>query len=245
MRSCFDSVSVNSLPGGADLYAGYDDGSYNDAAAIAAKEGGKTVLRITVNPNDNEGDVLDVENGDAIPAHAPGWVVRRRAAGHGGPLVYCSYSAWAAVKQAFSDMGVAEPGYWIAAYPGNGAALYPGSVGHQFVDHGGYDESVFVDYLPGIDPAPAKPKEVPIRMNIPCSAPIADVLACASGGVWILLTDGAVFAVPDQPGGTTAPFLGAPKGQSYFVNRTAATLTPHGGGYTVTDTVGETYNYGS
>jgi hypothetical protein len=246
-RVCYDAINVLDLPPGADLYAGYDDGKWPDAAAIAAKFPGKVVLRITVFSTDNEGDVLDVEYGDATPAQAPDWVERRRAAGHGGPIVYCSESSWADVQKSFSDMGVAQPGYWIAAYPGVGAALYPGSVGHQYVDHGEYDESVFVDYLPGIDPQPIHVPEVPVRMNIPCSAPIADVLECPSGGVWILLADGAIFAVPSEPGGPTAPFLGAAKGQPYFtLGRVAANLTHYGkNGYTITDTAGETYHYGS
>ena len=153
-----DAVSVGGLPAGMDLYAGYDDGRYDDAAAIAAAEGGKTVIRITVFPSDNEGDCLDVESGDATPAQAPGWVSARRQAGHGGPLVYCSESIWAQVQQAFASAGVAQPGYWIAGYPGSvGDALYPGSVGHQWIDHGSWDESIMADYLPGIDPAPTPP----------------------------------------------------------------------------------------
>jgi hypothetical protein len=160
-------VNPGALPGDADLYAGYDDGSYDDAAAIAAKEGGKIVFRITVRSSDNEGDVLDVEKGDATPADAPGWVQRRRQAGHPNPGAYCSLSAWPAVRQAFTDAKVVEPWYWVAAYPGNGANLYPGAAAHQYVDHGGYDESVFVDYIPGIDPPPhpSDPPPGPIEIG--------------------------------------------------------------------------------
>lgn len=137
-----------------DLYAGYDDGLYNNVTAIKALFPTKTVIAITVKATDNFGDCLDVETGDATPQQAPGWVKARRQAGHGGPLVYCSEALWPTVSQCFSNAGVIAPGYWIAAYPGIGPVLYPGSVGHQFVDHGAWDESVMADYLVGIDPAP-------------------------------------------------------------------------------------------
>src|SRR5215469_14767175 len=73
--------------------------------------------------------------------------------------IYCSESAWPTVRQAFTDAKVAEPWYWIAAYPGSvGDALFPGSAGHQWIDRGPYDESIFVDYIPGIDPPPPTPQ---------------------------------------------------------------------------------------
>lgn len=177
MRTCYDSIdsTVTALPDGADLYAGYDDGHWPDAAAIASRFPDKTVLRVTVFATDNEGDVLDVERGDATPAEAPGWVQARRTAGHGGPLVYCSLNTWPLVRQAFTDAKVPEPGYWIAAYPGNGPQLYPGSVGHQYGQGPAgtnYDRSVFVDYLPGIDPAP-KPTAPPTPIPQPQPAPPA------------------------------------------------------------------------
>lgn len=156
-RTGYDSISLDRLPPDGDLYAGYDDGNWPDAESIAQRFPGKTVIRVTVTANDDEGDCLDVENGDATPAQAPGWVQRRRQAGHGGPLVYCSEASWSAVRQAFQAQGVPEPGYWVAAYPGEGPVVPAGAVGHQYGQGAGgtYDVSVFVDYLPGIDPAPA------------------------------------------------------------------------------------------
>lgn len=171
-RTMYDSIEsiVTDLPDGADMYAGYDDGAWPDGDAIAARFPGKTVIRVTVNPSDNEGDMLDVEKGDANPADAPGWVERRRAAGHKGPLVYCGEANWPAVRSAFAAARVAEPGYLVAAYPGNppynGAVIPPGAIGHQYGDAGSYDLSVMVDYLPGIDPAPKpapKPEPPPVK----------------------------------------------------------------------------------
>ena len=153
MRTCADSVTVSNLPSGLPLYGAYVNGWYRNYDECRARFPGATVLGISVLAA-NVGDVLDVELGDATPAQAPGWVAARRAAGHGGPIVYCSLAIWPEVQAAFRSAGILEPGYWIAAYPGNGAQLYPGSVGHQYQDVGPYDLSVFVDYLPGIDPSP-------------------------------------------------------------------------------------------
>lgn len=154
MRRMADSVNPADVPPGFDLYAGYDDGAWPDAGSIAARYPGKTVIRVTVNPADDKGDCLDVERGDARPQDAPGWVAERRAAGHRGPLVYCSLDLWGVVRLAFQNAQVPEPGYWVAGYPGGGPVIPAGAVAHQWIDRGPYDESVVVDYLPGIDPAP-------------------------------------------------------------------------------------------
>lgn len=165
-RRMADSTNVLNLPGGFDLYAGYSDGRWPDAAAIKTRFGDKTVMRVTVFPSDNEGDCLDVESGDATPAQAPAWIVKRRAAGHGGPLVYCSWSALPSVQAAFKAAGVTPPGFWVAGYPSpDGDAIPAGTVGHQWIDHGPYDESIMVDYLPGIDPAPVPPPPTPPAKN--------------------------------------------------------------------------------
>lgn len=160
MRSMADSVTLAALEPVADQFdvlAGYDDGAWPDAATLAARFPGKLVLRYTVDATDDEGDALDVETGDATPQVAPGWVQRRRAAGHGGPLVYCSESSWPDVRAAFADQGVPPPGYIVASY-GAAPVIPVGAVGLQYAGTvqgpgGLYDENVIADYLPGIDPA--------------------------------------------------------------------------------------------
>ena len=79
MRRCADSVNPDSLPPGMDLYAGYDDGLYNNVTAIKALFPTKTVIAITVKATDNFGDCLDVETGDATPQQAPGCAARSHA----------------------------------------------------------------------------------------------------------------------------------------------------------------------
>lgn len=193
-----DSVTPGHLPDGFELYAGYDDGLYNNTAAIRARFPGKTVLSVTVRPGDNEGDVLDVESGDAKPVQAPAWVVMRRKAGHGGPIVYCSWSLLGVVQAAFANAGVAQPGFWVAGYPApDGDAIPPGTIGHQWIDHGPYDESIMVDYLPGIDPAPA-PSPAPAPPSTPTNYPEDNVqritiqVGIGKGDGWVLIPDGLV-----------------------------------------------------
>ena len=76
--------------------------------------------------------------------------------------MYCSLNDWPKVRQAFVTAKVREPHYWIAAYPGNGAKLYPGSIAHQYANPGPYDISVVADYWPGVDPKP-----VPVPVPVP------------------------------------------------------------------------------
>lgn len=197
MRRMADSTVVANLPDGFDLYGVYDDGNYNNIAAAEARFGIAKIVAITVFPWDHFGVVLDVEKGDATPEQAPGWVVARRDAGV-DPTVYCDLATWPAVRQAFASSFVAEPHYWIAAMPGNGQALYPGSIAHQWIDHGPYDESVVADYWPGVD-IPQSGEDVPAPSDVvdSWSVPGSDGAA-----YFDLHADGGLFAygsaVPSQ-----------------------------------------------
>lgn len=158
MRTAYDSIIAANVPW-APVVMGYDDGAWPDAAALHERWPGSTIVRITTNPADNEGDMLDVERGDATPADLPPWTERRLVAGHRGPLGYFAESNRAAVVAALEAYHPALrwPGFFVAAVPGIGPALQqPTDVGHQYARGGGgaYDISVVVDYLPGIDPPP-------------------------------------------------------------------------------------------
>lgn len=155
-RTMADGIIANDPPEGMDLYAGYDDGHWPDADELAARFHGKTVMRITVDPNDNEGHVLDVEHGDATPAEAVTWVVRRRTMG-AQPGVYCDETNWDLVKEAFAARAVAPPWYWIAKWGMKPPGIPLGALGLQYDSLPGYDLSIMADYLPGVDPAPEHP----------------------------------------------------------------------------------------
>lgn len=158
----FDDISADGVPTGGDLYAGYDDGHWPDADALAARFPGIRVVRITVFPSDNQGDVLDVELGDATPAQAPDWLRRRRAAG-AWPTLYVNLSNWSAAASAVAAAGLEQPPYWVAYYPTvlpSGVPSIPsdwavkGVVAWQYLNTKNYDASAVADYWPGIDPHP-------------------------------------------------------------------------------------------
>jgi hypothetical protein len=236
-RRMADSVTVADLPEGFDVYGCYDDGLYNNAAACKARFPDKTILIFTVFAQDEIGDCLDVEDGDATPAEAPGWISRRRQAGHPGPLVYCSESLWATVRAQFLAQHVPEPGYIVAGYPGSAgpAGMYPPpAVGHQWIDRGPYDESVLVDYLPGIDPAPDPPQ-----------SPGDDMIAStpSGNGYWICKPDGSIWSFGD------AQWLGAMNWPTNVLvpgdTITGFTSHPTTPGYWISTDKGSVYAYGA
>ena len=159
-RTMYDAITPSNIPVTAQMVAGYVDGRYAWMAADWARFPHSVKVRIAVFSSTDDGHVLDVEPGCSTPASAPGWVQRRRA--HGvDPTVYCSLSQWPVVRAAFAAAHVAEPHWWVAAYPGNGPNLYPGSVAHQWQNPGPVDISVVADYWPGVDPKPVAPRPAP------------------------------------------------------------------------------------
>lgn len=153
-RTMYDSVSALTIPFGVDVAAGYVDGLYKWPDAWWTRFSSATVLvRIAVFADTDDGDFLDVERYDATPQEAPGWVLRRRAAGHQAPAVYMNTDTWPAVRAAFAAAGVPEPLYIVADYD-NLAVVPDGAFGKQYSSLAGYDLSVIGDYWPGVDPAP-------------------------------------------------------------------------------------------
>ena len=161
----FDGIDVLSLPTGADLYAGYDDGHWPDADAIAARFPTKTVVRITTNPADNEGTVLDVENGDANPIDGPDWVLRARGRGV-DPTLYCNLATWFDCRNAFSVRRVFQPHWWIAHWD-NVAVIPDTAIAKQYQSNQGYDVSVVADYWPGVDAVAPAPVQQPLPIRQP------------------------------------------------------------------------------
>ena len=170
MRTMYDSVTPTDIPtsiGGRppDLVAGYIDGVPRWPSSAWGRFPNSVHVRIALDPATPDGDVLDVERGAANPDQAPSWVQRRRAAG-ADPTVYCNAATWPTVRAQFAAQGVAEPHWWIAAYPGwtdtaGRPTLPPGAVAHQYTDPpasgGHWDLSVVADHWPGVEPNPAPP----------------------------------------------------------------------------------------
>ena len=91
IRTMHDSTTAADIPLGARVVAGYVGGLYHWEAGDWARFPGATQVRIAV-ALALDGHVLDVENGDATPDQAPGWIIRQRAAGWDRPTIYCQRS---------------------------------------------------------------------------------------------------------------------------------------------------------
>jgi len=126
-----DGVTYTNLPKGLYAVAGYCDGPWRWPAEGWAAFPGSLLVRIATIASTDDGDALDVENGDATPGQAPGWVLRRRLAGV-VPKVYCNLSTWPEVKAAFVAQAVADPLYWLADWNDPTLHLATGSVATQF-----------------------------------------------------------------------------------------------------------------
>lgn len=148
-RRMYDAVTVANIPATATMVAGYVDGKYANLTAMRKRFPNAVIVGIAVRASTNDGDVLDIETGDATPAQGPGWVKMRRAAGK-DPSVYCNSSTWPAVRAAFKAAKVAEPHYWIAHYDGD-PTIPAGAMAKQFHNDGGWDLSSVVSHWPGVD----------------------------------------------------------------------------------------------
>ena len=148
MAVMFDAIYPSTIPTSAgvpDYAAGYIDGRWPSYTAMRDRFPSATSVSITVFGS-QAAQVADCESGDLTVAQAAAWAEAKVASGV-VPTIYCSFATWGAAKSAVGNIPV---DWWIAAYPGIGAVVYPGSVAHQWVDRGPYDESVVVDgWVPG------------------------------------------------------------------------------------------------
>jgi hypothetical protein len=162
MRTMYDSITARDIPLTAAVVLGYVNGTFEWSSADWDRFPHAVKVRCATRATVDDGHVLDVEQGDATPAQAPGWVQMRRRAGLATPTVYCSASAWPSVKAAFTAAGVAAPLYLIAHYDGD-PAIPAGAIGKQYRDPpnsgGHWDLSVVADHWPGVDPTPPAPED--------------------------------------------------------------------------------------
>ena len=169
MALMYDSVTATNIPSDATLMAGYINGDYPSYSKMVTLFPNAHVVSITVTSSGN-GDVLDVENGDATAQDAPAWVLRQRANGT-DPTVYTSLDdndssyGWPIVQQAFADQAVSPPHYWIAQYPTvtptnpviAASWVSLGAVAWQYADVGPFDLSVTNGTWPFSPPSPSRP----------------------------------------------------------------------------------------
>jgi hypothetical protein len=138
-----DSIDPFAIPLDVDVVAGYGDGNWVWPPAGWARFRGKPQLSIVVNAGD-QGDVLDVEKGDASPADLPGWCDRFQRPGRRAPTGYCNRDSWPACRAA---VGARRVDWWISTL--DGTQDVPGAVAVQYAGSamtgGHYDLSVILD----------------------------------------------------------------------------------------------------
>lgn len=160
-RIGYDGITPEELPHDGDIYLSYVDRYSNGYYRLAQLFPGKIHLSIAGDPA-HDADVLDCERTDATPQQCPGWVLRQRARGR-VPWVYMNESTWPTVRQAFHLTSVDEPLWWVAN-TSQGPTILPATIGKQYQFTPGYDRSVFVASIPGVDtpaPAPSVPQPFP------------------------------------------------------------------------------------
>lgn len=118
-----------------DAIAGYIDGRYRDLTELEKLYPNHHHLSIVVTADD-DGDCLDIENGDATPAQAPGWVLRQRARGHARPWLYANSSTWPTVEAYLQRSGISRPEVvkWRADFDQD-PNLLPDDDAKQYTDH--------------------------------------------------------------------------------------------------------------
>lgn len=221
-----DSIYPQNLPVGMDAYAGYDNGRWADFPAIAAAHPGAHLLDFSVFLTDL-GTGGDDETGDMTDAQMVGWLRERLAAGVWRPVGYKSVSGIPALAAAWAAAGIPRRKYrLLAAHYGAGQHICGPATcgcpvqcdGAQWIDHGGWDESLLaVDFFAPAEPhatAPIPPASEPISTSPPPAVPSVSTdggevnmprvfqHAVGAGGYLILWPDGTYTPIVDGPSGT-------------------------------------------
>jgi len=136
----WDSVDWQAIPTDVSAVLGYVDGLYAWPSEAWLRFPNAIKVRIAVRAATNDGHMLDVEKGDAIPAQCPGWVQRRQAAGVVLPAIYCSLSAYPDVERFCAGLAhVVVVADWTGVPH---IPSLPDVVGCQYAAHGTYDLSL-------------------------------------------------------------------------------------------------------
>jgi hypothetical protein len=165
MRTMFDSTTAADIPQAAGMVAGYVDGRYRWSAADWARFPNAVKVRIACFAPTNDGQVLDVETGDALPWEAPDWAARRRAAGV-DPVIYVNRSNWAPTRTEFQLRRMVEPWWWLSTLD-NSRPWAPRVVAIQYAGSalagGHYDLSDVSDQWPGLSSAGGETMDPELR----------------------------------------------------------------------------------
>jgi hypothetical protein len=159
----YDSTTPSNIPLSATLIFYYMNGRYAWSAADQARfTNAVTKLSISINAT-GRANVLDIENYDANPEDAPGWLDNYAIPGPDGkPWLYMNSSTWPTV---IPYVGTRPVNYWVAQY--NGDESIPSTpaqaAGRQFEDFNDlYDISNIYASALGTSPVPPITKGDPM-----------------------------------------------------------------------------------
>ena len=170
----FDDITVSAMPTGGDYaYAGYVDGAWPTFDDLKKRFPKSRLLDIAVFASDNA-TCLDIENGDATIAEAPGWVERQIKRGVYRPVLYIEASRMATLEAEMARAGIVRASYrlWTAHYLKKAHLCAPGACGYgtgqadgtQWTDVAlglNLDRSILLPDFFDMRPAPRPPKPVP------------------------------------------------------------------------------------
>lgn len=197
----FDDVDVHLMPANAYAYAGYLDGSYANFAQVKAAHPDAHLVGIAVRALD-DGDVLDVEPGDASIPQAPDWVKRQHARGITRPIVYVSAANAQGMIETLTAAGVGRPSYrlWLAHYGagqhncGPSSCGYPQADGTQFTSKAfgeSLDESLLTDDFFGAQPLTFPVKQGDVGTEVVTLQKMLNSWASVIGLSPVLVPDGS------------------------------------------------------
>lgn len=104
----------------ADIIAGYINGNYVWSQADWNLFPNATHVYISVTASADDGDILDVEAGDATPGETEGWIAKRKSSGYGRPTIYCNRSTIPAVREGTGGYILGRDyDIWVADWTGS------------------------------------------------------------------------------------------------------------------------------
>jgi hypothetical protein len=111
----YDTITPDAIPSDAKAVAGYVGGSWPDYSIIVQRFPNALHKSVCINAGE-DGDILDIENGDATAADGPGWYHRQKARGLDKPGLYTFESNMQNVINVMNAAGIPETDYvrWMA-----------------------------------------------------------------------------------------------------------------------------------
>jgi hypothetical protein len=174
----YDAVDISQIPSNPAAVAGYVDGAWQTAHALAARFPHARLLTIAVFAAD-DADCLDIETGDATPAQAAAWYARQKARGAQRPCLYASVELMQTqVVPVLKAAGIsrADVRLWAAHYGGR-HICGPASCGELGTDADGcqftdlafgrpLDQSMLLPDFFAVTPSPV-PQPAPAPLPAP------------------------------------------------------------------------------